>query len=666
MNPLRRSLRKPLACLRCVSQRPVSGRSSLAASLLVIASLLAMFLVAPTRVVTAQDEAPLELNQNKPPVPVLADKQNQVTDRYRKLEELLLRLADVEADENPERAALLRRAARQSRDTFVLEKLVAASDSLKAEQYAKALESQSAAKEGLDKLLTLLLSEDRPQRIRDEKKRIANMIKELKVVERLQRSTRARTENGADLEDVAGEQAKIGERSEKVRDELKDKEATDESPATEGESGEDKSDEGKEPKDGEGKDSQSEGKESEGKGEQSDGKESQGKPSEGSESKDGEPKDGEPKDGEPKDDEPKDGESTDEPMKADDEKPADKPTDEPESGEPSDSDSKPSDSESQPSESQPSESKPSESKPSPSQPGGESQQGAQGEQQPQQPQQPQSPEQQAEKQLNEAIKQMREAEKQLEEAKRDSAVEKQKEAEENLRAAIDRLEKILRQLREEEMQRELARLESRLRKMAQMQGKVLDDTKTLAAVPEAQRDRQIDLRAGNLAFEEKKIVLEADRAMLLLREEGSSVAFPEVMAQVRSDMQRVAERLTATKIDVVTVGIQEDILAALEEMIAALQQAQRDLEKQQQQQQQQQGEQQGGEQGEQPLVEQIAELKLIRTMETRIKSTTERYAELIGQEPAGSSDVLPLLRDLSERQSNLYRVTRDLVLKRNK
>lgn len=353
-------------------------------------------------------------------------------------------------------------------------------------------------------------------------------------------------------------------------------------------------------------------------------------------------------------------------MKADDEKPTDKPADEPESGEPSDSDSKPSDSESKPSESQPSESQPSESQPSQSQPGGESQPGEQGEQQPQQPQQPQSPEQQAEKQLNEAIKQMREAEKQLEEAKRDSAVEKQKEAEENLRAAIDRLEKILRQLREEEMQRELARLESRLRKMAQMQGKVLDDTKTLAAVPEAQRDRQIDLRAGNLAFDEKKIVLEADRAMLLLREEGSSVAFPEVMAQVRSDMQRVAERLTATKIDVVTVGIQEDVLAALEEMIAALQQAQRDLEKQQQQQQQQGEQQGGGEQGEQPLVEQIAELKLIRTMETRIKSTTERYAELIGQEPAGSSDVLPLLRDLSERQSNLYRVTRDLVLKRNK
>ena len=89
------------------------------------------------------------------------------------------------------------------------------------------------------------------------------------------------------------------------------------------------------------------------------------------------------------------------------------------------------------------------------------------------------------------------------------------------------------------MQRELARLESRLRKMAAMQAKVLDDTIALAATPASQRNRQTDLKAGDLAFEEKKITMEADRAMLLLREEGSSVAFPEVVGQIRSDTARV-------------------------------------------------------------------------------------------------------------------------------
>ena len=85
-----------------------------------------------------------------------------------------------------------------------------------------------------------------------------------------------------------------------------------------------------------------------------------------------------------------------------------------------------------------------------------------------------------------------------------------------------------------------------------------------------------------------------------------------------------------------------------------------------QRQQQQRGRPQQGGQQEEPLVEALAELRLIRTMETRIKSTTERYAGLIESGEQGAGDVLPLLRDLSERQNRLYRITRDLVNQRNK
>ena len=259
---------------------------------------------------------------------------------------------------------------------------------------------------------------------------------------------------------------------------------------------------------------------------------------------------------------------------------------------------------------------------------------------------------------------MKQAEKELKESKRAEATDQQRQAEDKLRAAIDRLERILRQLREEEMQRELAKLESRLRKMAAMQTDVLEKTKTLSATPESQRDRTTDLKAGDLAFDEKKITLEADRAMLLLREEGSSVAFPEVVAGIRSDTATVAQRLARTQIDVVTQGIQADILAALEEMIAALQKAQRDLEKQRQQQQQGKPGQPG--QGEQPLVEALAELKLLRTMESRIKSTTDRYSGLLESGESKGDEVLPLLQNLAQRQNRLYQITRDLVLKRNK
>ncbi|MEO9593196.1 MAG: hypothetical protein ABJG45_16560, partial [Rhodopirellula bahusiensis] len=172
--------------------------------------------------------------------------------------------------------------------------------------------------------------------------------------------------------------------------------------------------------------------------------------------------------------------------------------------------------------------------------------------------------------------------------------------------------------------------------------------------------------AGDLAYEEQKITLEADRAMLLLREEGSSVAFPEVVSQLREDTVRVSTRLGQSKIDMVTQGLQTDILAGLEEMIAALAKAQRDLEKKKQQEQQGDGGGQPSGSGEEPLVQKLAELKLIRTMQTRIQGSTDRYASLMDGKATSAEDVLPLLRDLSQRQDRLYQITRDLVTERNK
>ncbi|WP_442506412.1 hypothetical protein SH528x_005255 [Novipirellula sp. SH528] len=564
----------------------------------------------------------------------LPERQTGVASRYERLEELLLRLAEMEAAENPERAALLRRAARQSRDQFVLSQLRDATDALENQRFQEAVDKQKGAADGLQGLLQLLMSEDRSKRIRDEKQRVANLIKDLKRVERAERSTRARNENDADLKEVQAEQEAITKRSEALQAELSEKDAEDQS-------AEEKGDDGSDDK-------------------QDKGDEKPAKPGEESDS----PKDSnDPKSGDTKSDDAKSdkGEGMD-PQTPSEQKPG-------ESGDPSEN--KPSESESpKPSDAKPSDAKPSEAKPSDSKPSGDPSQSPPGEESspessdsPQdQAQSPQSPQQQAEQQLQKAIEKMKEAEKELEKNKRAAATEKQREAEDNLREAIDRLERILRQLREEEMQRELAKLESRLRRMAAMQSKVLDDTIALAATPKSQRNRQTDLKAGDLAFEEKKITLEADRAMLLLREEGSSVAFPEVVSQIRLDTTHVAERLGETKIDAVTQGIQQDILAALEEMIAATQKAQRDLEKKKQQQQGQP--QQGGKQ-EQPLVEALAELKLIRTMETRIKTTTSRYSGLLESKESTADETLPLLQDLSERQNRLYQITRDLVLKRN-
>ncbi len=544
----------------------------------------------------------------------LAVRQSAVAKRFQKLEELLLRLADVEAAENPERSALLRRAARQASDRFVLDRLRNAGESIRSQEFQDAIDRQEEANEELQSLLKLLLSEDRSRRIRDEKDRVAELIKQLRRTERSQRSTRARTESGADIEELQREQKAITERADNLNRELAEQESEEASGSANGSEDSAPSDVQPDPAEDE--------------------------------------SDSDPADAEPNPAEGSDGEQ------------------ESESGEQESESNGPSD----PQEGPQSEEDPSPGEPSEGSPDGEQsqqeepqdgEQSQQGEPSPpSQEQTPSTPQQRAEQRLDDAIERMREAEQRLEEAKREDAVEEQREAEENLRNAIDELERILRQLREEEMERELARLESRLRKMAAMQSQVLDDCVALAATPESQRDRQTDLKAGELAFEEKKITHEADRAMLLLREEGSSVAFPEVLTQIRSDTVRVSQRLEESKIDAVTQGIQEDVLAALEEMIDALQKAQKDLEEQRQQQQQQgQPPQQGP--GEQPLVQALAELKLIRTMETRIKSTTERYGDLLESGETSGSEVRPMLQSLAERQDRLFQITRDLVLKQN-
>ncbi|NNE00409.1 MAG: hypothetical protein HKN47_24080, partial [Pirellulaceae bacterium] len=212
----------------------------------------------------------------------LVQKQSAVANRYQRLEELLLRLADVESAENPERSALLRRAARQSRDKFVLEKLRNASESLRSEKFQDAVDNQGSAAKDLEAILKLLMSEDRSKRIRDEKNRIANMIKDLKRIEGAQRSTRARTENGADLKEVQQEQKSIADRSKEVKDQIGDENDGDPKDGDPSESDGDK-------KDGEKKD-----------GEKKDGEKEDGDKKDG-DKKDGESKDGEPKDGEPKD-----------------------------------------------------------------------------------------------------------------------------------------------------------------------------------------------------------------------------------------------------------------------------------------------------------------------------------------------------------------------------
>jgi hypothetical protein len=261
-----------------------------------------------------------------------------------------------------------------------------------------------------------------------------------------------------------------------------------------------------------------------------------------------------------------------------------------------------------------------------------------------------------------ARQRMRHAQRKLEEAERQGAVEEQEEAIRQLEQAKAELEKILRQLREEEIERVLAMLEERFVKMLEMQREVYEGTKRLDEVPQAQRDRNHEIEASRLSRREADIVMEADKAWSLLREDGSALAFPEAVQQMRDDMEQVVEWLGQAKVDSMTQGIEEDIIAALEEMIDALQKAIKDAEDRRRQ-----LPNLPAQNPQDPaLVDVLAELKMIRALQMRVNRRTERYSKLIDGEQAERPDLLEALDQLGGRQERIFRITRDLHLGRNR
>ena len=159
----------------------------------------------------------------------------------------------------------------------------------------------------------------------------------------------------------------------------------------------------------------------------------------------------------------------------------------------------------------------------------------------------------------------------------------------------------------------LAMLEGRFRRMLEMELRVQAETVRLNKTPTTKRTRQFAIKVGTLSLDQRKIVLEVDKALTLLREEGSSVAFPEAVLQVRVDMESVANFLADEKVGAITQTAEADIISALEELIAALQKAQQDAESRRQQPRPPQG----GmvDPSDQPLVDSIAELKMIRALQ---------------------------------------------------
>jgi hypothetical protein len=217
--------------------------------------------------------------------------------------------------------------------------------------------------------------------------------------------------------------------------------------------------------------------------------------------------------------------------------------------------------------------------------------------------------------------------------------------------------------------------------MLAMQIAVRDGTVDLDRVIQSHSDKlpeRADQQKGNkLEESEQDIIKEASTAIRLIEAEGSAIAFAEVFKQVRSDMVRVAERLRKTDAGALTVRIENDIIDTLKEMIEALKKARQENQdkKPKDPKQGQQGRPQ-----DQKLIDMLAELKMIRSMQVRVNSRTETYHQVYkGQEqapaPATAQDAKQKeqyeqlqkeLKELADRQANIYKITNDIYRGKNK
>jgi len=513
----------------------------------------------PGGVVTAADELSIE--------------QQRIADKYKRLEDTLLRMAELTAVADPRRAALLKKAVAQSKEELIGLQLEALVELLEKGQLSRAIGNQEDLDGDLRNLLELLLSENRAKRIESEKARIRDYLKRLNRIIRTQKDVQGRTTGGADQDRLADEQLKLADASSGLAEDIRRNEES-ESDGPEQEAGQD-SEEGRKPPDPKGPDADTkDGQEPEGN--EADPKE-QGPPVEQS------PKQPKEQGAEQGD---RQGEKSDQ------------------SGESSDQDEHP-----------------------------------------------------ARKRIEAARQRMRAARQKLQQAERNGAVEEQEEAIRELEQAKAELEEILRQLREEEIEQVLAMLQARFLKMLQVQRVVHEGTCRLDEASKDGMTHNQEIEASRLSSQEAQIVLEADKALTLLREEGGAVAFPEALVQVRDDMRQVAGLLAKAKVGQLTQGIEEDVMAALEEMIEALDVAQKDAEKRRDR------PPSGGSPGEPrdpSLVDLLAEIKMIRALQLRVNNRTGRYAKLISGERAENSQTLEALRLLAERQKRIHQITRDL------
>lgn len=564
-----------------------------------------------------------------PPVE-LSNRQQQIFRDYERFEKALFDIAEQTRRKDPERAELLFRARGQSQEQRILGEMQAISELLKGQpKYGDALSRQNDLLPRMQAVLKLLQSLDDRDRVSDEIARVEDLLKDTNRLLANEKDVHADTQRGGDADRLSSQQKKVAEQAQELAEKI----------ARQDKARED----------------------AEGQRENKDGPDPAENPSPemtpGDNGKPGEdPLPGAPMPGA----EPKESMPSDDPMEAGESKPSKSMPE----GKPMPGDAPMPSGESSPSESPSGEKTPQPG--APPMPGAAPMPPPQGEQSPgesdpgeQQPQDEQAT--RGREQLEQARREMQQALEELKGKNLKGAEQEQDAAIANLEVMKAELEKILRQLREEEKEMYLTLLEARFQNMLRKQEQINAETVRLDDIVAAERPATFGAKIEVVKRQQDDNVLDAQKALSLLMEEGSSVAFPEAVEQMQKNMETVAGRLSKQDTGETTQVIEQLIVETLEEMIFAMQQEMEKLEEKKRQ--QQQGEPQPPE--DPALVNQLAELKMIRSLQNQVNRLTKQIGMNVDGEQATEADQLELLDDLAARQQRIQSATYDLSVGKN-
>ena len=168
----------------------------------------------------------------------------------------------------------------------------------------------------------------------------------------------------------------------------------------------------------------------------------------------------------------------------------------------------------------------------------------------------------------------------------------------------------------------LEALERRFQRMLQQQTRIFKETLSLhlrlrdAPTP----PRAVVDKAQQLANGETKLSAEAEKVLDILREEGTTVVIPDVVEDMKRDLDGLAVRLRKLDAGEYTQQVQQDVMETLRELLEVIKE---ELDRRQ-------GGQGGGGDGQEGdqdenLLPTSAELKMLKSLQVRVNKRTSTF-----------------------------------------